>query len=352
MVRKNSWDSVALGRQGGGIKVRLPMAVLEKRLEVTVLESTDHGFSEGSDLVTRLCRSDKVLPPKFLYDERGRELYQRLAELPEFYMPRTAKSVLRAFAGEVARLTGPIDIIELGADDIVSTRHLLDAYRRPGRAQLYIPVTYDQARTLEIAPGLLRQYPDLTIHGLSGTGGESSATLPPRQAEARLAVCLENTLGQLTAAGSRAFLKSMRQTLRAGDWFLAGVDLETDPETIEAAYNDSAGLTAELNLNALHVINRRYDGRFDVTRFAHHAVFDPDGQQMKMSLHSLERQTVSIAGLGFEFELLESDLIQTEISRKFTMSRIDGEFVDAGFTFVDAWADAKELYALFLFRAE
>ncbi|MCP4327638.1 MAG: L-histidine N(alpha)-methyltransferase [Alphaproteobacteria bacterium] len=328
------------------------MAVLEKRLEVTVLDSTGGDLSEGSDLVTRLCRPDKVLPPKFLYDDRGRELYQRLAAVPECYMPRAAKAVLRAFSGEVARLTGPIDIIEIGADDLVTTRHILDAYRKPGRPQLYIPVTSDQVRTLDIAPGLLRQYPDLTIHGLSGAGGAASAALPPRQAEARLAVCLDNTLGLLTAAQSQAFLKSMRRTLRAGDWFLAGVDLETDPDIIEAAYNDSEGLTAELNLNALHLINRRYDGRIDIGCFAHRARFNEEAQQVEMSLRSLARQMVSIPGLGFQFELLETEVIQTEVSRKFTLSRIDADFVEAGFSFVDAWADAKELYALFLFRAE
>jgi dimethylhistidine N-methyltransferase len=328
------------------------MAVIEKRLEVTAIEPTGEDLLDGSELVTALCRAQKALPPRFLYDARGRDLYQRLITVPEYYMPRAANAVLTHHLDEVPQITGPVDIIELGADDIAVTRHLLDAYRKPGRAQLYVPVVADRDRTLVNGPLLLRQYPDLTIHGLSGEGGTAAGALPPRSADGRMVVCLDNALGMLTGDACGAFLKGVRRTLQSGDWFLAGVDLETEPEIIEAAYNDSEGLAAELNLNALHHINSHYGGQIDVGKFSHRARYDADNHQIEMSLRSEEQQVVRIPGLGFEFEMLKDSSILTELSRKFTMSLIDSEFSAAGFSYRSAWADAKELYALFLFRAE
>ncbi len=328
------------------------MAVIERRLELTVLDETDSGVSEGSDVVTALCRPHKSLPSRLLYDSRGRELYRRLCDLPEFYMPRTAKAVLQRYADTVSRVTGPADIIELAADDIATTRQLLDAYRRPGRPQLYIPIVAEPTGTLETGPSLLRQYPDLTIHGLSGHGGTAVVALPPRASETRLVACLDNTLGMLTADASRAFLKGARRALQAGDWFLAGVDLETEAMILEGAYNDRAGLVAQLNFNALHHINRRYRGKIDVAKFAHAAVYNRAEHRIEMSLCSRERHFVRIPGLGFEFEMLAGEAILTELSRKFTMTRIESEFTAAGFAYTAAWADVKELYALFLFRAE
>ena len=328
------------------------MAVIEKRLEVTAIEPNDEVLLDGAELVTALCRAQKALPPRFLYDSRGRDLYQRLISVPEYYMPRTAKAVLNRHVDEVPKITGPVDIIELGADDIAITRHLLDAYRKPGREQLYVPVVADRNRALGNGPLLLRQYPDLAIHGLSGDGGTAAGALPPRAADARLVVCLDNALGMLTVDACGAFLKGVRRTLRPGDWFLAGIDLETEPEIIEAAYNDSEGLAAELNLNALHHINSFYGGQIDVAKFSHRARYDADNHQVEMSLRSEAQQVVRIPGLGFEFEMLQDSSILTELSRKFTMSLIDSEFTAASFSYRSAWADAKELYALFLFRAE
>ena len=328
------------------------MAVLEKRLEVITIEPTDGVSLDGSELVTALCRPEKVLPTQFLYDARGRGLYQRLITLPEYYMPRTAKAVLSRHVGNVPPITGPVEIIELGADDIATTRQLLDAYRKPGRAQHYVPVVADRDWALGNGPLLLRQYPDLAIHGLSGDGGTAAGALPPRAADARLVVCLDNALGMLTVDACGAFLKSVRRTLQPGDWFLVGVDLETEPEIIEAAYNDSEGLTAELNLNALHHINSHYGGQIDVGKFSHRAYYDADNHQVEMSLRSEEWQIARIPGLGFEFEMLENSTIVTEFSRKFTISLIESDFTAAGFAYRSAWADVKELYALFLFRAE
>jgi L-histidine N-alpha-methyltransferase len=328
------------------------MAVIEKRLEITVHEKPEAGTGDGSDLVTALCQSTKVLPPGLIYDRRGRELFRQLRDVPEYYMPRTARAVLQRHVDEVPAITGPADIIETAADDIESTRWVLDAYRRPGRPQLYVPIVAEPTAAIETGPRLLRQYPDLTIHGLSGHGGSEVVALPPRLADSRIVVCLDNALGMLTAAASRAFLASVRGALRPDDWFLAGVDLATDPALLEAAYNDCSGLVAALNFNALHHINRRYDGRFDVEKFAHRAVYNAEKGRMEMSLLSRERQLVRIPGLGFEFELLEGAPILTEMSRKFTLSVIEAEFEAAGFAFVAVWADPKELYALFLFRAE
>lgn len=328
------------------------MAVLEKRLEMTLLHTDRDRTADGSELVTALCRNPKMLPPSFLYDSRGRELYDRLISLPERYTPRIAKTVLKRYAGEVPAFTGGVDLIELGAEDIATTRELLDAFRKPGRRQLYVPVSGNADIIQNHAPSLLRQYPDLTIHGLSGEGGSAVGSLPPREADTRMIVCLENALGQLTEEASRAFLQSVRRSLRTGDWFLAGVDLETEIDVLEAAYNDSEGLTAQLNFNALHHINRHYGGQIDISKFSHRAFFNESEHQMEMRLCSREHQVVDIPGLGFQFEMLEGSCILTEFSRKFTMSRVTGEFGAAGFGFVEAWADAKELYALFLFQAE
>ncbi len=328
------------------------MAVLEKRLEMTVLDSGRGHSVDGSQLVTALCQHPKALPPRFLYDSRGRALHERLAALPEYYMPRTARAVIKRDAASLPGLTGPVDIIELRAEDIAITRELLDAYRKPGRQQLYIPMVSDPAAVHLNAPSLLRQYPDLTIHALAGEVGSAIDALPSRQAPARLIVCLDNALGMIAEDANRKFLADVRRMLRPGDWFVAGVDLEAEVHVLEAAYNDSQGLTAALNLNALHQINRYYGGQINPETFMHCAFFNDAESRIELRLISKEHQKVRIPGLGFEFEILEGAWVLTEFSRKFTLSRLTNEFGDSGFAFVDAWADAKELYALFLFRAE
>lgn len=325
------------------------MAVVEKRLELTVVEDDVEAGRDGSSLVTALCQTPKTLPPRFLYDARGRDLDRRLSELPERDMAKTARAVLKRNADQLARKCGAVDIVEYGAADMAVTRELLDAFRRPGRPQLYVPVADDEAVIRDMAPRLLRQYPDLTIHGVSG-GASPVTALPPRQAESRLLVCLDNALGQISSSDSRRFLAAARRALQADDWLLAGLDLEAEVSVLESAYNDPQGMTARLNYNALHHINRLYGGNIDPRLFEHVAFYNFERHQIEMRLVSRRPQVVRIPGLGFQFEMREGDFIVTEFSRKFTLSRARAEFEDNGFDFVDVWADARELHGLFLFR--
>lgn len=197
---------------------------------------------------------------------------------------------------------------------------------------------------------LIEVYPELEIWGLIGTYEQALADLPPRDLATRMVMFLGSTIGNLNEQESAAFLGQAARALKSGEYFLIGFDLQKRPEIIEAAYNDSAGVTAEFNLNMLRHLNGRFDGDFDLDAFAHEAVYRQDLHQIEMHLRSLSVQSATLADLDLSASFAEGETVRTEISRKFSMSGMIKTFNAQGFDLVEHWTDANVLFALALFR--
>ncbi|HSI79954.1 MAG TPA: L-histidine N(alpha)-methyltransferase [Solirubrobacterales bacterium] len=289
----------------------------------------------------------KELPPKYFYDERGSQLFEAITELPEYYPTRAERSILTARADEIAAAGAGI-LIELGSGSAQKTRALLDAMSDAGKLSAYVPVDISEEITRRTAGQLVAEYPGLRVHGVI-CDYESHLERIPR-GEGALIAFLGGTIGNLRPAPRRAFCARIATLMYPGDRFLLGTDLVKEEARLEAAYNDSAGVTAEFNKNVLRVLNRELGAEFDPDRFEHVAFWDPDNRWIDIRLRSLAGQIVAVRDLGMQVHFARNEEMRTEISTKFTRERVERTFADAGLELVEWWTDPEELYALSLAR--
>ncbi len=291
----------------------------------------------------------KELPPKYFYDERGSQLFEAITELPEYYPTRAERAILDARAGEIIAAASPRTLIELGSGSASKTRCLLDAMAAAGSLETYVPVDISEAITREAATELVAEYPGLSVHGVICDYETHLERIP--RAEGAVIAFLGGTIGNFRPAPRRSFLARISTLMYPGDRFLLGTDLVKDRTILEAAYDDSAGVTAEFNKNVLNVLNREFDANFDPSRFEHVAFFDEDNSWIDIRLRSLEEQIIDLRRLDMRVHFARNEEMRTEISTKFTPDRLEEVYADAGLEMTEMWTDPDGLYALSLARA-
>ena len=295
-----------------------------------------------------LARSPREIPPRYFYDDTGSRLFEEITALPEYYPTRTEERILAACAEDVAARTGAGTLVELGSGAATKTRLLLDAMRSGGRLRRYIPFDVSEGIVRRAADELLREYPDLSVHAVVADFAEHLDHIPP--GEDRLCIFLGGTIGNFRPAEAVRFLRGVARRLAPGEHFLLGTDLVKDIGRLEAAYNDSRGVTAAFNLNVLSVLNRLHGGDFDPGAFRHRAVYNRTDAWIEMWLTSTRRQEVSLPGLGLVFTVDEGEEILTEISAKFDCPRVEAMLAAAGFEMVEFYTDPERLFGLSLAR--
>jgi L-histidine N-alpha-methyltransferase len=303
----------------------------------------------AEDVLDGLTRPFKELPPKHFYDARGSDLFERICELPEYYPTRTERAILARTAAEIVELTGACELVELGAGYATKTRVLLDAMREAGTLVRYIPVDVSETTVEACARELLREYPGLEVHGIVGDFERHLVHLPPPRGP-RLVVFLGGTIGNLLPGARRRFLRSLTRVLGPDGHLLLGTDLVKDPRILEAAYDDSAGVTAEFNRNVLRVVNRELDADFELTAFDHVAFFDREHEWIEMRLRARSRQTVRIGALELTVHFAAREEVRTEISAKFTPERLDRDLRAGGLARVAFYTDPSRLFAVTVSR--
>jgi L-histidine N-alpha-methyltransferase len=297
------------------------------------------------DVLDGLTRPFKEIPPKHFYDPRGSELFEQICELPEYYPTRTERAILETYAPAIAERTEAAELVELGAGYATKTRLLIDAMD----LDRFIPVDVSETTVRECAHQLVAEYPGLSVHGLVGDFERHLVHLP-EPCGTRVVAFLGGTIGNFPPGSRRRFLRSIGRTLGDDGWILLGTDLVKDPHVLEAAYDDAAGVTAEFNLNVLHVMNRELGSDFDVDGFDHVAFWDAEREWIEMRLRSRRRQTVSFPDLDLTVHFDQREELRTEISAKFTLTRVQGDLAAAGLELVDWFTDEDELFALSLAR--
>jgi L-histidine N-alpha-methyltransferase len=297
------------------------------------------------DVLDGLTRPFKEIPPKHFYDARGSELFEQICEQPEYYPTRTERAILEASAGQIAERTAAAELVELGAGYATKTRLLIDAME----LDRFIPVDVSETTVRECARQLVDEYAGLSVHGLVGDFERHLVHLPEPRGP-RVVAFLGGTIGNFPPGSRRRFLRSIARTLGDDGWLLLGTDLVKDPHVLEAAYDDSAGVTAEFNLNVLRVMNRELGSDFDLDGFDHVAFWDPEREWIEMRLRSRRRQTVRFPDLDLTVHFTAREELRTEISAKFTPTRVAGDLAAAGLELVDWFTDDDELFALSLAR--
>ncbi len=299
------------------------------------------------DVRDGLTATPKTLPPKYFYDARGSVLFERITELPEYYLTRAEADILEQIVPTLMQTLAPRDIVELGAGAGVKIRRFLDAgVARPGPLR-YVPFDVDAKTTRTAARALLRDYVPLTIHGLIGDFERHLSRVPPPDGR-RLVLFLGSTIGNLDAPARQAMLEQIRGLMRDGDRLLLGVDLVKDIDTLNAAYDDAAGVTAEFNRNVLRVINRRLDADFRPDAFRHVAFYNGEASRIEMHLAPDAPQVVRIRGLGMTVRIAAGERIWTESSYKFTRASVTAMLAKAGLPLHAWYTDRGARFALAL----
>ena len=299
-----------------------------------------------ADARAGLSATPKVLPPKWFYDERGSELFEKITRLDEYYPTRAERSILRAAAGQIAAATRARTLVELGAGAADKTRLLLDALAGAGTLASFVPVDVSETALIEAARRVDGEYPGLAVTAVVSDFEEHLGL--PEDSGRRLVVFLGGTIGNLLPGQRAAFLASLRSRLRPGDAFLLGTDLVKDPAVLVAAYDDAAGVTAAFNKNILSVLNAALGANFDPDAFEHVALWDAREEWIEMRLRSLERQLVTLPAIDLEVTFGEGEEMRTEVSAKFRRERVAAELAAAGFTLAGWWTDEQRRFGLSL----
>lgn len=295
-----------------------------------------------------LTATPKMLPPKLFYDTHGSELFDDITRLPEYYPTRCEREIIEREAGAIAA-TAPFDaLVELGSGTSEKTRLLIDAMWSDGEGSLrrFVPFDVSEATLRHAGAEIEAAYPGLAVHGVVGDFDHHLGLIP--SGGRRLVAFLGGTIGNFGPADRKEFLAAVTDGLEAGDALLLGTDLVKDVARLEAAYNDSAGVTAAFNLNVLRVINRDLRADFDLGAFSHVARWDPDNEWIEMLLRSERDQAVHVADLNLTVEFGAGELMRTEVSSKFRRAGIEAELAGAGLELAHWWTDASGDFALSL----
>jgi L-histidine N-alpha-methyltransferase len=306
--------------------------------------------SLANDVLDGLTRPFKELPPKHFYDARGSELFELICSLPEYYPTRTELAILQQVARDLIADTGAGELVELGSGASDKARILLDAMAAEGTLQRYIPLDVSESVVHDAARELVEEYDGLYVHGVIGDFERHLQEVPEANGVPRLVALLGGTIGNFPPGTRRGLLRKIGGLLRPEDRLLLGTDLVKDPAVIEAAYDDSQGVTAEFNRNVLHVINRELDADFPADAFEHIAFFDRQHEWIEMRLRSTRPCSVLIGELGLRVEFAAGEELRTEISAKFTRSRLEADFAAAGLELERFYTDDDNLFALSLVR--
>ena len=300
-----------------------------------------------ADVLAGLSQRQKTLPSRWLYDQRGSELFEEITGLDEYYLTRTETAILRRHAEEMAGLLGEdVALLEYGAGAAIKSEILIDALKAP---RMYAPIDIAADFLAQTAARIRDRFPELPTRPIITdftVDFDIPADVP---AQRRAAFFPGSTIGNLGQSEAAALLRRMRQHVGERGKAIIGVDLRKDVETLIAAYDDKRGVTAEFNLNLLSRINRELNGSFPLEAFAHEARWNERESAIEMHLVSRKPQVVSVAGRSFAFA--QGETIHTETCRKFDVAGFAHAAQQSSWLVDRVWSDPGEPFAVFGLRA-
>jgi L-histidine Nalpha-methyltransferase len=300
-----------------------------------------------TEILAGLSNEPRTLPCKFFYDERGAALFQKICGLPEYYITRTELEILRLRGSEMADSLGAqIELIGLGTGAGTKTQILLEELKEPA---VYVPIDISKEQLQKSTTRFHEIFPQLEILPICADYLERFDLPLPRKPSSRSVVYFPgSTIGNFQPAAAKDLLRRIADLVGEGGGLLIGVDLRKDRHVLESAYNDSAGVTAEFNLNLLARANRELGADFDLARWRHRAVYNEAEGRIEMHLISETDQVVDIDDRHFHFGANEK--IVTEFSYKHTPEGFVALAGEAGFEFARMWTDEARLFGVFYFK--
>ncbi|MDY0933154.1 L-histidine N(alpha)-methyltransferase [Chryseobacterium sp. CFBP8996] len=299
-----------------------------------------------ADVLEGLKSTPKKLHSKYFYDKAGDQLFQQIMNMPEYYLTNCEldifKNKIEILAKSILIDNEPFDLIELGAGDAMKSSYLLEHLTKKNIDFTYMPIDISGHILKELDEKFRRDLPELEVITLEGDYFDmldKAMSISPRR---KVVLFLGGNIGNMDLEESYNFCRELRRKLNRGDILLVGFDLKKNPHIILNAYNDSAGITSSFNLNLLIRMNRELKANFDVLNFQHYQTYDPISGACKSYLVALVEQNVHIGNQVFHFE--ENELIDMEISQKFSQDDISKLSRDSKFHIIDEIADSKNWF--------
>ena len=304
------------------------------------------------DVRRGLLRDPKQLFPKYLYDPLGSRLFEAICHVDEYYLTRTEDEILARHADEiVASMPNCTTLIDLGSGSAEKTRKIIEALMRRERELLFIPVDISASALEESSRSLLQSYPTLRIRAYAADYYEGLAALQPLDDGPALVLFLGSNIGNFEPAEAITFLRAIRRVLRQQDALLLGADLKKDRSTLEAAYNDSLGVTRVFIVNELARINRELGANFDLWAFGLRSTYDEEAGRVDVYLECLRSQSVDIRSLDMSITFDAGERIHMEHAYKFNLSELSLLAAESGFELTSTWLDDHSRFSSNLFRA-
>ncbi len=309
----------------------------------------------AADVRRGLTSRRKSLPPYLLYDAIGSHLYERITELPEYYLTRTERGILQARASDmvahaVAGSARPLGVIELGAGSASKTEIVLRSVlaRQPGC--VYVPIDISRAAIDDATCRLAVELPRVRVRPLAMSHHQALRALQAIEGP-QLVLFIGSSIGNFEDGEAAALLRAVAASLGAGTSLLLGMDLRKSPDVLLPAYDDAAGVTAAFDKNVLARINRELGGRFDLDRFRHVARWNDRASRIEMHLESTRAQDVAIDALGLRVHFDAGETIHTESSIKYDLARAEQLLTRGGFALETTYFDEARTFAVHLARA-
>lgn len=304
------------------------------------------------DVNKGLSQHPKYISSQYFYDKAGDKLFQRIMEMPEYYL---TNAELEIFSGQSEAVIDSFDIsideefelIELGAGDGKKTQHLLNALLSKGFKFKFIPVDISRNSLEVITERMENLFPNLNIEGQQGDYFEVLDELFQSD-KPKVILFIGSNLGNMSDEIAAGFLNKIAQNLKINEKLLLGIDLIKSVDIVLPAYNDASGITSAFNLNLLERINNEMGGDFDLNNFEHAPEYTEKEGIAKSFLKSKVKQTVHIKDLDKNFEFEENELIHTEISRKYNDEILNQLIENSGLEIAEKFTDPKSYFADFI----
>ena len=308
-------------------------------------EQADPAFV--ADVLSCFRDTRRAIPARWLYDQAGSELFEKITELNEYYPTRTETALLKQYCPILAdKGAKGRAVVEFGSGSSVKTPHLLSAIA-PSH---YVPIDISGDFLRASADILRQQFPDLPILPVEGDFMQDLQLPDAVKQEAKIGFFPGSTIGNMVARTSVNLLRSMRKILGENALLLIGMDRIKSPDILIPAYDDAEGVTAEFNLNLLRRINREMQGDIPVEAFHHEARWNDDFARIEM--HFVADKAVEFSIMGERFTMAKGETIHTENSHKY--GERDGNLLlrAGGWTVRDIWTDEKNWFSLILAEAK
>jgi len=330
--------------------LKIKEEIKDERLKIIRLDNFPKTNSFAEDVNIGLTSENKFLLPKYFYDVKGSELFEKICETEEYYPTRTEVSILKNLSDTISERNQEKNlIVELGSGSSFKTNYILQSFLKSRKKLYYIPIDVSDI-LVESSKNLIEKYKELFITGLVTFYEEGLDYIKRVNKSPKLILFLGSSIGNFTEEEAINFMKMLRNDITCDDRLLIGFDLVKDRKVLLDAYNDKAGITAEFNLNILNRINTELGGNFELGKFEHTAIFNEEKSRIEMGLISREDQKACIKDIGKEISFKQGEIIHTENSYKFTHEMINSLAEASGMEFSDSYTDDKRYFALCAFK--